>query len=178
MSSNSVISNGPVIEDACGRRPGAVRRRSLDVFRGVPYAESPDRSAALGAAGADGALERRSAMRTHLGPACYQPATKLNNIYAGPPMPMSEDCLSLNIWMPKHARNAPVFFWIYGGALWSGASRDPMYDGRKLAERGVIVVSINYRVGVLGWLAHPQLSAAVAAWASRAITACLTRSPH
>jgi para-nitrobenzyl esterase len=52
-----------------------------------------------------------------------------------------------------------VFFWIYGGALQSGASREPMYDGKRLAERGIVVVSINYRLGVLGWLAHPELSA-------------------
>jgi para-nitrobenzyl esterase len=52
-----------------------------------------------------------------------------------------------------------VFFWIHGGALVSGSSREPMYDGKKMAERGVIVVSINYRLGVLGWLAHAGLSA-------------------
>ncbi|WP_163589849.1 carboxylesterase family protein, partial [Klebsiella pneumoniae] len=57
------------------------------------------------------------------------------------------------------ARKAPVFFWIHGGALSGGSSREPMYDGRKMAEQGVIVVSINYRLGVLGWLAHPALSA-------------------
>ena len=49
---------------------------------------------------------------------------------------MSEDCLSLNIWAPAHAHNAPVFFWIYGGALWGGTSRDPLYDGRELASVG------------------------------------------
>ncbi|WEK43753.1 MAG: carboxylesterase family protein [Candidatus Sphingomonas colombiensis] len=51
-----------------------------------------------------------------------------------------------------------MLVWIHGGALTSGSSREPMYDGRKLAERGVIVVSINYRLGVLGYLAHPELS--------------------
>ncbi len=74
-------------------------------------------------------------------------------------MPMSEDCLTLNIWTPINARNAPVFFWIYGGALVGGASREPFYDGTQLANQGMVVVSINYRLGVLGWLAHPELSA-------------------
>jgi para-nitrobenzyl esterase len=96
---------------------------------------------------------------SEFGPACFQPEGKLNNIYANEPYPMSEDCLSLNIWAPAHAHDAPVFFWIYGGALWGGTSRDPMYDGRKLASRGIVVVSINYRLGPLGWLAHPRLSA-------------------
>jgi hypothetical protein len=67
-----------------------------------------------------------------------------------------------------------VFVWIHGGALNTGSSREPLYDGRKLAERGVVVVSIKYRLGVLGWLAHPELSASRAAYP--AITACSTRS--
>jgi len=71
---------------------------------------------------------------------------------------MSEDCLTLNIWAPAKARNAPVFLWIHGGALTTGSSRDALYDGTRLAERGILVVSINYRLGVLGWLAHPELS--------------------
>jgi para-nitrobenzyl esterase len=74
-------------------------------------------------------------------------------------MPMSEDCLSLNIWAPKTTDKAPVFVWIHGGALVTGSSRQAMYDGAKLAAQGVIVVSINYRLGVLGYLAHPALSA-------------------
>jgi para-nitrobenzyl esterase len=83
----------------------------------------------------------------------------LSNIYTRDPMPMSEDCLTLNIWTPSGAHKAPVFFWIYGGALTGGSSREPFYDGTKFAEQGIIVVSINYRLGVLGWLAHPELSA-------------------
>ncbi len=88
---------------------------------------------------------------------------------------MSEDCLTLNIWTPIDARNAPVFFWIYGGALVGGASREPFYDGARLANQGMVVVSINYRVGVLGWLAHPELSAESPAEYPR-ITACWFRS--
>jgi para-nitrobenzyl esterase len=72
---------------------------------------------------------------------------------------MSEDCLSLNIWAPAQARRAPVFVWMHGGALTSGAGSQPMYDGTRLAEHGVVVVTINYRLGVLGYLAHPGLSA-------------------
>jgi para-nitrobenzyl esterase len=96
---------------------------------------------------------------TDFGPACVQPQGKSASIYSGDPMPVSEDCLTLNIWAPAHAKNAPVFFWIHGGALVTGSSREPVYDGKRFAERGVIVVSINYRLGVLGWLAHPELSA-------------------
>src|SRR4029079_4399114 len=72
---------------------------------------------------------------------------------------VSEDCLFLNIWAPADARNAPVFLWIHGGALTSGAGSEPMYDGTRLADHGIVVVTINYRLGVLGYLAHPALSA-------------------
>ena len=71
---------------------------------------------------------------------------------------MSEDCLTLNIWAPSGVHKAPVFFWIHGGALVSGSGRDALYDGTRLAERGILVVSINYRLGVFGFLAHPELS--------------------
>ncbi len=71
---------------------------------------------------------------------------------------MSEDCLTLNIWTPANAHNVPVFFWIHGGALMTGSGSDTLYNGRNLADRGIVVVSINYRLGVLGWLAHPELS--------------------
>jgi para-nitrobenzyl esterase len=72
---------------------------------------------------------------------------------------MSEDCLSLNIWAPAKAKKAPVFVWIHGGALSSGAGSDKLYDGARLASQGIIVVTINYRMGILGFLAHPALSA-------------------
>ena len=72
---------------------------------------------------------------------------------------MSEDCLSLNIWTPAHAHNAPVMVWIHGGSLVSGSGSETIYDGSALAKRGLVVVTINYRLGVLGYLAHPGLSA-------------------
>jgi para-nitrobenzyl esterase len=139
---------------------GAVRGSSegdVHVFRGIPYAEAPV-GARRWRAPVTKAVWSGVRDATQFGPACWQPEGKLNNIYANKPWPMSEDCLSLNIWTPANARHAPVFFWIYGGALWGGTNRDPMYDGRRLAERGVVVVSINYRLGPLGWLAHPELS--------------------
>jgi para-nitrobenzyl esterase len=92
------------------------------------------------------------------GPACVQPDYRPGSIYATALGPMSEDCLSLNIWAPAEARDLPVFVWIHGGSLVRGASSEPIYDGVKLAARGLVVVSINYRLGVLGCLAHPGLS--------------------
>lgn len=140
---------------------GPVRGEALDgvnVFRGIPYALPPTgwrrwRPPA--------AMARWSQVRdaTAFGPACHQLTARGTSIYAAaePPV-MSEDCLSLNIWTPANASNAPVLVWIHGGALTNGASSETAYDGAKLAADGVIVVSINYRLGVLGYLAHPELS--------------------
>ncbi|AMR30672.1 esterase [Mucilaginibacter sp. PAMC 26640] len=74
---------------------------------------------------------------------------------------LSEDCLYLNVWTgaKSPAEKRPVIVWIYGGGFGSGGTNVPIYDGEALAKKGVILVSVNYRVGVLGFLAHPELSA-------------------
>lgn len=75
--------------------------------------------------------------------------------------PVSEDCLYLNIWTPAAREPAPypVLVWIHGGAFVQGSGSVPIYDGRALAAQGIVVVTINYRLGVLGFLAHPELAA-------------------
>jgi para-nitrobenzyl esterase len=77
-----------------------------------------------------------------------------------PKEPISEDCLYLNVWTPakKQAKKRPVFVYIYGGGFRSGGTACPIYDGKAMAEKDVIFVSINYRVGIFGFLAHPALS--------------------
>ena len=71
-----------------------------------------------------------------------------------------EDCLYLNVWAPANVKNAPVFLWIHGGAFVFGSGGDAFYDGTHLAETfGVVVVTINYRLGALGFLAHDALDA-------------------
>jgi para-nitrobenzyl esterase len=71
----------------------------------------------------------------------------------------SEDCLTLNIWTPAANSTAklPVMVWIYGGGLLKGSTSWPQTDGARLAERGVVVVSMNYRLGLFGFLVHPEL---------------------
>ena len=131
---------------------------AINIFKGVPFAQPPVGDLRWKA---PIPMPRWPGVKsaTEFGPECIQPQSPLATVYTEAPKPMSEDCLTLNVWAPVHAKNAPVFFWIYGGALWGGTNSDPVYDGSKLAQRGVIVVSINYRLGVLGWLAHPELSA-------------------
>jgi para-nitrobenzyl esterase len=77
-----------------------------------------------------------------------------------PPENLSEDCLYLNIWSPARTPKdkLPVFVWIYGGGFSSGSAACAVYDGEEMSKNGIIFVSINYRVGVLGFLVHPELN--------------------
>ncbi len=159
VSLPAAAQTGPVAAAPSGSVRGSAEG-GLNVFKGIPYAVPP-----VGAMRwrPPAPMAKWTGVReaTAFGPACVQPQSKTPMSVYSPatPIPVSEDCLTLNIWTPKNAKNAPVFVWIHGGALVGGSSREPMYDGRKLAERGVVVVSINYRLGVLGYLAHPALSA-------------------
>jgi para-nitrobenzyl esterase len=96
---------------------------------------------------------------TRYGAACVQPTPYVQSIYSADIGATSEDCLTLNVWTPSTTGKAPVMVWIHGGALVTGSSKETLYDGERLAREGVVVVTINYRLGVLGWLAHPDLSA-------------------
>ena len=94
------------------------------------------------------------------------PGLDLNNIYSrewnvDPTIPMSEDCLYLNIWTPAKTADErlPVFVWFFGGGLKEGNTAEMEFDGERIARRGVVVVTVNYRVTVFGFLAHPELTA-------------------
>lgn len=81
--------------------------------------------------------------------------------FMAPKEPMSEDCLYLNVWTAasRSDEKRPVIVWIHGGAFTSGSGTVPLYDGTDMAKKGVVFVTINYRLGVFGLLAHPGLSA-------------------
>jgi len=83
------------------------------------------------------------------------------SLYFHHALEMDEDCLTINVWAPDRpaAQPRPVMVWIYGGAFVSGTTDDPLYDGAALAASGVVLVSLNYRVGIFGFFAHPTLSA-------------------
>jgi para-nitrobenzyl esterase len=146
----------PTVEAPAGTVEGKSVGK-LSLFKGIPYAEAPvgplrwKPPVALPAW--QGVRKAQS-----FGAACIQPRPTAIGIYTNPPAKMSEDCLTLNVWAPEGAKDAPVIVWIHGGALTNGYSHEAMYDGAKLAARGAVIVSINYRLGALGYLAHPELS--------------------
>ena len=93
------------------------------------------------------------------GPACVQ-TDRLAKMYGGAMDPISEDCLTLNVWSASSkGAKKPVMVWIHGGGFTHGSGRASIYDGTRLAQKGAVVVTLNYRLGVFGFLAHPALSA-------------------
>src|SRR5690349_9988767 len=125
----------------------------VNSFLGLPYAAPPTGNLRWRppqpAAGWSGVRDA-----TTFGPSCPQAPSPF-----APPGQFSEDCLYLNVYTPA-ARSSfggrPVLVWIHGGGLVQDGARD--YDGTKLAADGVVVVTINYRLGALGFLAHPALA--------------------
>src|SRR5258708_6354828 len=93
------------------------------------------------------------------GPICPQSPYPSGSIYYSPPQAQSEDCLYLNMWTAaKVGDKRPVMVWIHGGALTRGSGSTAAYDGTALAKKGVVLVTINYRIGPLGYLAHSELT--------------------
>ncbi|WP_277983272.1 carboxylesterase/lipase family protein [Sphingomonas faeni] len=144
-------------------RVAGVTEGSIEVFRGIPFAAPPTGPNRWRAPQPIAPwTETRKA--TTFGFSCPQPQYPGGG---GPYTPEftktpsnSEDCLFLNVWKPKTtAKKLPVFVWIHGGGFGGGAGGVPIYDGAKLASRDMVVVTINYRLGPLGFLAHPALSA-------------------
>ncbi|WP_435136270.1 carboxylesterase/lipase family protein [Actinacidiphila sp. bgisy144] len=152
MSAPVETESGPV-EGISGRD------RSITVYRGIPYAappvgplrwrppEPPARNPEVLKAGA-------------FAPMCPQSPRDASR--AGIDLPMSEDCLYLNVWTPSDAARRgplPVLVWVYGGGFRAGTGAHPRYDGEGLARHGLVVVTFNYRLGAFGFLATPELSA-------------------
>jgi len=141
-----------------GQLQGVALTDGMLVFRGIPYASPP-----LGAMRwrppqpADPWAGVRDA--TKFSAVCMQPRAAISTVYADAVPKMDEDCLYLNVWKPAGAAKAPVMVWIHGGAFATGNVTGPAYDGAALAKRGVVVVTLNYRLGIFGFLAHPQLTA-------------------
>lgn len=132
-------------------------------FLGIPYAAPPVDERRWAAPEAPPSWSGRREAKVY-GPACVQAITPggfgpWTREYVAP-APVSEDCLTLNIWAPaKHGgKPLPVMVWIHGGAFMSGSNAVPVYDGAELARQGIIVVSINYRLGVFGFAAFRDLA--------------------
>ena len=136
-----------------GKANGPVR-----AFLGIPYA-APPVGELRWKSPAPPAKWSGVRAATEFGAACMQGRPYSDMVFRDPGI--SEDCLSLNVWTPaKNPKaNLPVMVWIHGGGFMAGASSEPRQDGGMLATHGVVVVSMNYRLGIFGFLVLPELTA-------------------
>lgn len=154
--STRAVAASAIVRIDSGRIAG-LDNGSVAAFRGIPYATPPI-----------GPLRWRPPQPVapwrgvrsvdRFGALCPQKYNADDNGVG--PLPMSEDCLTLNVYTPaQHSRALwPVMLWIHGGAYLNGSGTAALYDGTELAKQGVVVVTINYRLGRLGFFAHPTLS--------------------
>ena len=169
-SGSAVISTEPVAQIATGTLRG-LNAGSVVAFRGVPYAQPPvgplrwqPPQPPLAWQGVRDALIP--------GTACTQRTSGLTPFFAPmakaygenfeqPPITSSEDCLYLDVWAPEWPvkRALPVMVWLHGGSNVVGSGTQSGYDGVSLSRHGVVVVTLNYRLGVMGFFSHPELTA-------------------
>ena len=131
-------------------------------YKGIPYAQPPTEDLRWQPPQPIGKW-KKVLLAADFGPHCLQSGGYPDMVFHDPGA--SEDCLTLNVWAPadaapsKKSPGLPVMVWIYGGGYYTGGTSESRQDGQFLARRGVIVVSMNYRLGIFGFFAHPELTA-------------------
>ncbi len=147
------VDSGVLIGSAAGE---------VSSYKGVPYAAAPVGALRWSPPREPPAWSRPRKADAY-GPVCPQPMNPDGSPnLGGAGGPASEDCLFLNVWVPLKAAKAPVMVWLHGGGNTEGAGSVGAYDGSAFARDGVILVSLNYRLGPLGFFAHPALTKAAA----------------
>ena len=147
---NSAGAN-PIVAVGTGQLRGSITPDGVAVFKNIPFAQPPV-----------GDLRWREPIpakswtgvrdTTAFGPMCHQNDNKH--------VPHSEDCLQLNVWTSEKFMKSslPVMIWFHGGGNFAGSGVEPLFDGETLARQGVVLVTTNYRLGIFGFFAHPELT--------------------
>ena len=151
------IDSSNIVRTAAGKMRGA-REGGVTVFRGVPYALPPLGGRRFAAPQLPPWQGIRDATRD--GPIAPQGRARLAHVMGEVSLPQGEDCLTLNVWTPgTEPAKRPVLVWLHGGAFSTGAGSLPWYSGESFAANGdLVVVSVNYRLGALGFLYLPGVS--------------------
>ncbi len=164
VSLNAPGTGFDIIKTDAGFISGTVNRDgNIHIFKGIPFAAPPVGNLRWKAPQPVNAWEGVRKCIS-FGPSPMQaspvPFSMWSEEFLIPKEPISEDCLYLNVWTgAKSSKDKrPVIVWIYGGGFASGGSAVPIYDGEAMAKKGIVFVSINYRVGIFGFFAHPELT--------------------
>lgn len=150
----SMVADGPRVKVAEGALEGTMEGE-VRSFKGVPFAAPPV-----------GELRWREPqpaprwsgvrMADHYGLRPMQLPLYSDMMFRSPDV--GEDCLTLNVWAPPSGKKLPVLVYFYGGGFQAGAADEKRYDGASMARRGIVSITVNYRLGVFGFLAHPELT--------------------
>ena len=157
-------AQNPIVETSNGKIQGtAGMDKTVRVFKGIPFAAAPIGDLRWKAPQPVQNWKGIKQCKTFSASPMQnkpQPFFCWSEEFIAQPEPINEDCLYLNVWTTSKTKSKkqPVFVWIYGGGLNSGSANCAIYDGEEMAKKGVIFVSLNYRVGVFGFMAHPELS--------------------
>ncbi len=162
LISNLLTAQLQTVKTINGLVAGTIHEE-INIFKGIPFAAPPTGSLRWKAP-QPAADWKEVKQCTTFSASPYQPKPVpflcWSEEFIAPPEPLSEDCLYLNVWTGAKNKNEkrPVFVWIYGGGFSSGSAACAIYDGEEMAKKGIVFVSINYRVGPFGFMAHPELS--------------------
>jgi para-nitrobenzyl esterase len=147
----NTAGSDPIVSISTGQLRGSPTADGGAVFKNIPFAQPPVGDLRwrepLAAKAWTGVRDA-----TAFGPMCNQNDNKA--------IPHSEDCLQLNVWTPKWPQTSavPVMVWIHGGGNTAGSGMEALFNGEALARHGVVVVNVNYRLGIFGFFAHPELT--------------------
>lgn len=167
---NDTAAANPIAHTEAGTLRGT-HMGSATVFMGIPYGRppvgdlrwAPPQPAPPWTGLRDATKPGHACIQDPAGltPFLAPMAKAYGSIYSEPPVDLSEDCLYLNVWTPEWPSKGalPVMVWLHGGSNKAGSGSQPTYNGVSLSARGIVLVSINYRLGVLGFFSHPELTA-------------------
>jgi len=161
----TLFANAAVADDLVKTESGIVKgvaaaSPGVRMFHGIPFAAPP--IGELRWKAPQPAKPWKGVFKaSEFGPRCMQAPVFSDMIFRDrASQPMSEDCLYLNVWTPAKSaqERLAVMVWFYGGGFQAGSSSEPRYDGENFAKKGILVVSVNYRLGVFGFFSHPLLT--------------------
>jgi para-nitrobenzyl esterase len=160
FAQSSLFAANPVqVKTSLGKVEGAYTAdQRVIAFKGIPYAVPPVGNLRWQPPQPT-AKWKGVRLAKDFGSHCIQSGSYPDMVFHDPSA--SEDCLTLNIWAPANAKpgTVPVMVWVYGGGFSTGGTSELRQDGQYLAHRNVIIVSMNYRLGIFGFFAHPELTA-------------------